>query len=113
VEAQAVARLQHPNIVQVYHLGEQDGRLYFAMELVEGGTLSRHLGGKPLPNRVAAQLVETLARAMHHAHQKDIIHRDLKPANILLASGGREAHPAAHAAGSPAGSRSPLAELTP
>src|SRR5262245_39836033 len=84
-EAQAVARLQHPNIVQIHEVGEQDGRPYFALEYVDGGSLSRKLAGTPLPARQAAQLVETLARAMHHAHLQGIVHRDLKPANVLLA----------------------------
>ncbi len=87
IEAEAVARLQHPNLVQIFQLGEQGGRLFFAMELVEGGTLAGHAAGKPLPNREAAELVEVLARAMHHAHQRGVVHRDLKPSNVLLASG--------------------------
>jgi WD40 repeat protein len=83
-EAEAVARLQHPNVVQVYEVGEHQGRPYFSMEFVEGGSLERRLAGTPLPAREAAQLVETLAHAMHAAHQAGIIHRDLKPANVLL-----------------------------
>jgi WD40 repeat protein len=83
-EAEMVARLQCPHVVQIYEVGEQDGRHFFAMELIEGGSLDRQLTGAPQPARAAAQLVETLARAIHHAHQHDIIHRDLKPANILL-----------------------------
>ncbi len=84
-EAEAVARLQHPNIVQIHDLGEVDGRPYFSMELIAGGSLARRLGGQPLPPRQAAQLAETLARAIHTAHRHGIIHRDLKPSNILLA----------------------------
>jgi WD40 repeat protein/serine/threonine protein kinase len=83
-EAEAVARLQHPNIVQIYDIGEHEGRPFFSLELVEGGNLEKHLGGKPLPAREAAQLMETLARAVHYAHQHGIIHRDLKPGNVLL-----------------------------
>jgi tetratricopeptide (TPR) repeat protein len=83
-EAEAVARLQHPNIVQVYEVGEQDGRPYFSLEFVDGGSLDLKITGKPQPTRPAAQLVATLARAVHHAHQHGIIHRDLKPGNILL-----------------------------
>ncbi len=83
-EAAAVARLQDPHIVQIHDVGEQDGRLFFAMELVEGVTLERCLTSGPLPDRQAAQLVETLARTMQHAHDRGIVHRDLKPANILL-----------------------------
>ncbi|HKB35169.1 MAG TPA: protein kinase, partial [Gemmataceae bacterium] len=88
IEAEAVARLQHPNIVQIFQLGEQDGRPFFAMELVEGGTLAQYIAGKALSNREAAQLVEILARAMYHAHERGVIHRDLKPSNVLLVSGG-------------------------
>jgi WD40 repeat protein len=84
VEAEAVGRLQHPNIVQIYEVGEQQGRPYLAMEYVDGGSLARRLDGKPTPARPAAQLVETLAQAMHYAHQRGIVHRDLKPGNILL-----------------------------
>jgi WD40 repeat protein/serine/threonine protein kinase len=87
-EAQAVARLQHPNIVHVYETAEHDGLPYFSMEYVEGGRLDRKLAGTPLPARDAARLVETLARAMDYAHQRDILHRDLKPANVLLATDG-------------------------
>ncbi len=83
-EAEAMARLQHPHIVQIYDVGEQDGRFYFAMEFVDGITLERRLANGPLPSRQAARLVEMLARAIHHAHARGVIHRDLKPANILL-----------------------------
>src|SRR5262249_2200807 len=79
-EAEAAARLQHPNIVQIHAIGEHDGRPYLALEYVDGVSLA----GAALPVREAAALVETLARAMHHAHQRGVIHRDLKPANILL-----------------------------
>jgi serine/threonine protein kinase len=84
-EAKAIARLQHPNIVQIYEVGEQDGCPFFSLELVEGGSLAEQLRGTTLPVARAAQLVETLARAVHAAHQQGVIHRDLKPANILLA----------------------------
>jgi WD40 repeat protein len=89
-EAAAVASLQHPNIVQVYEVGEYDGRPYFSLEYVEGGSLAQVLKGQPLEPRWSAQLIEKLARTMHHAHQRGIVHRDLKPANILLqAADGR------------------------
>jgi eukaryotic-like serine/threonine-protein kinase len=84
-EAGVIARLQHPNIVQIYDVGEVAGRPYFALEFVAGGNLAQHLHGTPQPVRPAAQLVETLARAVHAAHANGVVHRDLKPANILLA----------------------------
>ena len=90
-EALAVGRFQHPNIVQIYEVGQQAGQPYLSMEYVDGGSLAQKLAGAPLPVRPAAQLVETLARAIHYAHQRGIIHRDLTPANVLLASGGGEA----------------------
>jgi serine/threonine protein kinase len=83
-EATVIARLQHPNIVQIYEVGEAEGRPYFALEFVAGGSLAQHLHGVPQPLRPAAQLVETLARAVHAAHTNGVVHRDLKPANILL-----------------------------
>lgn len=89
-EAQAVARLHHPNIVQVYEAGEQDGRSFLSMELVDGPSLEEllrqwhHQGRLGLTPQDSAQLLETLARAVHYAHQQGVIHRDLKPANILL-----------------------------
>ncbi len=84
-EALAVARLQHPNIVQVYEVGETDGQAFVSLEFVDGQSLARRLRGTPLPARQAAALVEILARAMDYAHEKGVIHRDLKPANVLLA----------------------------
>jgi serine/threonine protein kinase len=83
-EAEAVAGLQHPNIVQIYEVDEQDGQPYFSMEFVEGAGLNLRLAGNPQPTRAAAELTETLARAVYYAHQRGIVHRDLKPANILL-----------------------------
>jgi tetratricopeptide (TPR) repeat protein/tRNA A-37 threonylcarbamoyl transferase component Bud32 len=85
-EARVVASLQHPNIVQIYEINLHHDSPYFSMELVEGGTLADRLGGRPQPFREAAQLVLTLARTIHVAHQNGIVHRDLKPANILIAS---------------------------
>jgi serine/threonine protein kinase len=87
-EAEAVARLQHPNIVQIYEVGEHGGVPYFALEFCAGGSLASRLNGTPLPPGEAAGLVETLARAVHVAHQAKIVHRDLKPGNVLLAAGG-------------------------
>jgi WD40 repeat protein len=83
-EAEAVARLQHPNIVQIHEVGGHDGVYYLALEYVEGGSLDQHLAGTPQEPVVAARLIETLARAIHHAHRRGILHRDLKPANILM-----------------------------
>ena len=84
IEAEAVARMQHANIVQIYEAGEHRGRLYFAMELIEGGGLDKHLAGQPQPAPQAAELVRTLALAVEHAHTQKVVHRDLKPANVLL-----------------------------
>src|SRR5205085_11128204 len=83
-EAEAVARLQHPHIVQIHEIGEQQGLPYFSMEYVAGGSLADKLAGTPLPPRDVAKLVEKLARTIQYAHQHGIVHRDLKPANILL-----------------------------
>jgi serine/threonine-protein kinase len=88
VEAEAVARLHHTHIVQIYEVGEADGRPYLALEFVEGGTLAQRLAGMPQPARSAAELLETLAHAVHAAHQRGIVHRDLKPANVLLTADG-------------------------
>ncbi|MGE3805132.1 MAG: protein kinase [Gemmataceae bacterium] len=87
-EAEAAAQLQHPNIVQIYEISEQDGHPFFTLEFVEGQTLEEKYGGKPMEARQSALLVETLARAMQAAHERGIIHRDLKPANILIAPDG-------------------------
>jgi WD40 repeat protein len=87
-EAEAVARLKHPNIVQVHQVSEHEGRPFFSLEFVEGGGLDRKLAGAPLAAREAARLVESLARAVHYAHQRGVVHRDLKPGNVLLAADG-------------------------
>ena len=83
-EAEAVARLQHPNIVQIHEIGEHDGLPFFSLEFCPGGSLDKKLKSNPLSLTEAAKLVETLARAMDAAHKRQIIHRDLKPANVLL-----------------------------
>lgn len=83
-EAEAIARLQHPNIVQVFEVAEHEGKPYFSLEFCNGGSLAQKIDGTPLPPKEAARSVETLARGMDAAHQKGIIHRDLKPANVLL-----------------------------
>jgi WD40 repeat protein/tRNA A-37 threonylcarbamoyl transferase component Bud32 len=87
-EAEAVARLQHPHVVQVFEVGEHQGLPFFSLEFCPGGSLDRKLDGTPWQPAEAAGLVEALARAMHAAHQRGIIHRDLKPANVLLAEDG-------------------------
>ncbi len=83
-EAEAVARLQHPHIVQIHEVGQRDGSDYFVMEYVEGGSLASRLDGTPWPAQRAATLVEKLARAVQAAHERNVVHRDLKPANVLL-----------------------------
>jgi WD40 repeat protein/tRNA A-37 threonylcarbamoyl transferase component Bud32 len=87
-EAETVAKLRHPNIVQIYGFGNHDGTPYFEMEYVEGGSLGRRLDGTPWAPEPAARLVAVLARAMAHAHRLGIVHRDLKPANVLLTDDG-------------------------
>ncbi len=85
LEAEAIAHLDHPNIIPVYEVGVQQGLYYFSMKLVEGGgSLDQHLARLAADPRAAAALLATIARAVHYAHQRGIIHRDLKPANILL-----------------------------
>jgi WD40 repeat protein len=90
LEAEAVARLQHPNIVQIYEIGEHEGLPFFSLEFCADGSLAARLDGTPLPAPEAARLVEALARAMQAAHEKGIVHRDLKPANVLLAVVGSQ-----------------------
>jgi eukaryotic-like serine/threonine-protein kinase len=87
-EAEAVAALRHPGIVQIYDVGDSDGRPFFTMEFIEGGSLSQKLAGTPLPARQAAVLLASLADAVESAHRGGIVHRDLKPANILLTPDG-------------------------
>jgi WD40 repeat protein/tetratricopeptide (TPR) repeat protein len=87
-EVEAVARLSHPNIVQIYEVGEHNGLPFFSLEFCPGGNFDGRLSGTPLPPREAAALVQTLARAIQAAHVKGVVHRDLKPANVLLAEDG-------------------------
>jgi serine/threonine protein kinase len=87
-EAEAVARLHHTGIVQVYEVGEQAGCPYLALEFVKGGSLAEQLDGTPMSPQRAAQLLLELARAVQHAHEQGIVHRDLKPANVLLTESG-------------------------
>jgi eukaryotic-like serine/threonine-protein kinase len=87
-EAMAVADLQHPNIVQIYEVGEDQGHPFFSLEYVSGGSLANVISGTPRPPREAALLLQLLANAMDYAHLRGIIHRDLKPANVLLTEAG-------------------------
>jgi serine/threonine protein kinase len=89
-EAQAVAKLQHPHIVQIYDIGEYERQPYIALEYVEGGTLAEKLRRDgAMPARAAAEMVAKLARAVQHAHERAVLHRDLKPSNILLTRDGQ------------------------
>jgi eukaryotic-like serine/threonine-protein kinase len=87
-EAEAVARLAHSHIVQIHEIGEHEGLPFLALEFVEGQTLADVAQTRPFAPRRAAELVETLARAIGHAHQRGVVHRDLKPANVLLTADG-------------------------
>ncbi len=84
-EAEAAAGLRHPNVIAVHSVGVHQGVPYFAMELIEGGSLDRLTAGRPQSPASAARLIRTLALGVQHAHDFKIVHRDLKPANVLLA----------------------------
>ena len=87
-EAQAAAQLMHPNVVQIFEIGEHEGLPFLAMEYVAGGNLTRTLRAMPQAFRWSARLTETMARAIHVAHLRGIVHRDLNPSNILIALDG-------------------------
>ncbi len=87
-EAEVVAQLRHPNVVQVYDVGDLDGRPYFTMEFIEGGSLAEMIAGTPRPARQAAELMAALADAIDAAHRGGVVHRDVKPSNVLLAADG-------------------------
>jgi serine/threonine-protein kinase len=87
-EAEAVAGLRHPNVVHLYDVGEVEGKPYFTMEFIDGGSLARKLAEGPMPAREAAALVAQIAEAMERGHRSGIIHRDLKPGNVLLTADG-------------------------
>ncbi len=120
-ESAALACLRHPNIVQVYDAGEAEGRPYFTMEFVEGGSLAQKLTGTPQPARASAALLATLAEAVQVAHSSGIVHRDLKPSNVLLTADGTpkiadfglarrfEGEPALTLSGTPVGTPSYMA----
>jgi WD40 repeat protein/serine/threonine protein kinase len=110
-EAEVVAGLRHPNIVQIYEVGTHNRQPYFALELMEDGSLAEAQAGKPWPARAAAELVETVAHAMDYAHLQGIVHRDLKPANILLSGEGRGASGEKESPSSLATRHSPLAPV--
>jgi len=83
-EVAAAAQLDHPNIIPIYEVGQQQGWQYFGMKLIEGETLAQKIANQPLSESAAVQLIKTVARAIQYAHQQGVIHRDLKPANILI-----------------------------
>ncbi len=87
-EAKTIALLKHPHIVQVFEYGSHEGKPYFSLEFIEGGSLADKLRGEPQPPIQAALTVQALALAVQAAHEQGIVHRDLKPANVLLAADG-------------------------
>lgn len=89
IEAESVARLEHPGVVPIHEVGEHQGQLFFSMPFIDGQTLSQRLAKGPLPDREAARIVQQVAQAIDYAHQRGVLHRDLKPANILLDREGR------------------------
>ncbi len=88
-EAKAVAALSHPNILAIYEFGEEEGKVYAAMELLEGETLRQRLEGRSLPVSKAVEVALAAARGLAAAHDRDIVHRDLKPENVFLTADGQ------------------------
>jgi WD40 repeat protein len=87
-EAEAAARLQHPNIIQIHDIGQQGGMPYFSLELADGGSLAERINSTPQPAKEASLRIEVLARAIQAAHEQGIVHRDLKPDNVLFTRAG-------------------------
>jgi serine/threonine protein kinase len=88
-EAEAAAKLDHPGVVPIFDVGEQDGQPYLSMAFIDGESLATRVGRGRLEPREAARIVRDVAQAIQHAHERGIVHRDLKPANILLDTSGR------------------------
>jgi serine/threonine protein kinase len=88
IELETAARMRHSHIVAIHEVGEHGGRPYLVMELLEGGSLDKHLAGQPQPVALSAEMIRAVALAVQHAHEQKVVHRDLKPANILLTIDG-------------------------
>jgi tetratricopeptide (TPR) repeat protein len=88
IEAEAIARLQHPNVLQIYEVGEHEDRPFLALEYCPGGTLAARVRGTTLSAKEAAETIEKVALGMEAAHQRKVLHRDIKPANVLLSASG-------------------------